>query len=240
MSTPQQFKAVPNHIAVIMDGNGRWATSKGLKRTEGHREGAKAIDRLMDDAIEFGLKNISLYAFSTENWKRPVLEVKAIFDLLIEFINERLDNIHSKGICIQHSGSRKRIPSSALKSIDAAVAKTKKNKILTINFCLNYGSKDEILHAFNEAMKERKINRKDLSAPMKEREFEKYLYTYPLPAVDLLIRTAGEQRISNFLLWQIAYSEIFFTNTLWPDFNRDSLVDALKSYEHRVRKFGGL
>lgn len=240
MSTPQQFKAVPNHIAVIMDGNGRWATSKGLKRTEGHREGAKAIDRLMDDAIEFGLKNISLYAFSTENWKRPVLEVKAIFDLLIEFINERLDNIHSKGICIQHSGSRKRIPASALKSIDAAVAKTKKNKVLTINFCLNYGSKDEILHAFNEAMNERKINRKDLSAPMKEREFEKYLYTYPLPAVDLLIRTAGEQRISNFLLWQIAYSEIFFTNTLWPDFNRDSLVDALKSYEHRVRKFGGL
>lgn len=240
MSTPQQFKAIPNHIAVIMDGNGRWASSKGLKRTEGHREGAKAIDRLMDDAIEFGLKNISLYAFSTENWKRPVLEIKAIFDLLIEFINDRLDNIHSKGIRIQHSGSRKRIPASALKSIDAAVAKTKKNKVLTINFCLNYGSKDEILHAFNEAMKERKINRKDLSAPMKEREFEKYLYTYPLPAVDLLIRTAGEQRISNFLLWQIAYTEIFFTNTLWPDFNRDSLVDALKSYEHRVRKFGGL
>jgi undecaprenyl diphosphate synthase len=240
VSTPQQFKAIPNHIAVIMDGNGRWASSKGLKRTEGHREGAKAIDRLMDDAIEFGLKNISLYAFSTENWKRPVLEIKAIFDLLIEFINDRLDNIHSKGIRIQHSGSRKRIPASALKSIDAAVAKTKKNKVLTINFCLNYGSKDEILHAFNEAMKERKINRKDLSAPMKEREFEKYLYTYPLPAVDLLIRTAGEQRISNFLLWQIAYSEIFFTNTLWPDFNRDSLVDALKSYEHRVRKFGGL
>lgn len=240
MSTPQQFKAIPNHIAVIMDGNGRWASSKGLKRTEGHREGAKAIDRLMDDAIEFGLKNISLYAFSTENWKRPVLEIKAIFDLLIEFINDRLDNIHSKGIRIQHSGSRKRIPASALKSIDAAVAKTKKNKVLTINFCLNYGSKDEILHAFNKAMKERKINRKDLSAPMKEREFEKYLYTYPLPAVDLLIRTAGEQRISNFLLWQIAYSEIFFTNTLWPDFNRDSLVDALKSYEHRVRKFGGL
>jgi undecaprenyl diphosphate synthase len=240
VSTPQQFKAIPNHIAVIMDGNGRWASSKGLKRTEGHREGAKAIDRLMDDAIEFGLKNISLYAFSTENWKRPVLEIKAIFDLLIEFINDRLDNIHSKGIRIQHSGSRKRIPASALKSIDAAVAKTKKNKVLTINFCLNYGSKDEILHAFNEAMKERKINRKDLSAPIKEREFEKYLYTYPLPAVDLLIRTAGEQRISNFLLWQIAYSEIFFTNTLWPDFNRDSLVDALKSYEHRVRKFGGL
>jgi undecaprenyl diphosphate synthase len=240
VSTPQKFKAVPSHIAVIMDGNGRWATSKGLKRTEGHREGAKAIDRLMDDAIEFGLKNISLYAFSTENWKRPVLEVKAIFELLIEFINDRLDQIHAKGIRIQHSGSRKRIPASALKSIDTAVEKTKKNKVLTINFCLNYGSKDEILHAFNQAMQDRKANKKDLSAPMKEREFEKYLYTYPLPAVDLLIRTAGEERISNFLLWQIAYSEIFFTNTLWPDFNRDSLVEALKSYEQRVRKFGGL
>jgi len=240
VTSPEKFKAVPKHIAVIMDGNGRWATSKGLKRTEGHREGANAIDRLMDDAIEFGLKNISLYAFSTENWKRPVLEVKAIFDLLIEFIDDRLDQIHAKGIRIQHSGSRKKIPSSALKSIDSAVAKTKKNKVLTINFCLNYGSKDEILHAFNEAIQDRKNKRKDLSAPMKEREFEKYLYTYPLPAVDLLIRTAGEERISNFLLWQIAYSEIFFSKTLWPDFNRDSLVEALKSYEHRVRKFGGL
>lgn len=223
-----------------MDGNGRWATAKGLKRTEGHREGSKAIDRLMDSALELGLKNISLYAFSTENWKRPVLEVKAIFDLLIEFIQVRLDTIDAKGIRIYHSGSRKKIPKEALSSIDKAIAKTKNNKKLNINFCLNYGSKDELIHAFNSAMEDRSKKKKNLLAPLKEKEFEKYLYTYPLPPVDLLIRTAGEERISNFLLWQIAYSELYFTETLWPDFNRESLVEALQSYENRIRKFGGL
>jgi undecaprenyl diphosphate synthase len=235
-----KFKIVPDHIAVIMDGNGRWATAKGLKRTEGHREGSNAIDRLMDSALELGLKNISLYAFSTENWKRPVLEVKAIFDLLIEFIQDRLDTIDAKGIRIHHSGSRKKIPRNALASIDRAIEKTKKNSKLNINFCLNYGSKDELLHAFNSVMEERSKKKKNLLAPLKEKEFEKYLYTYPLPPVDLLIRTAGEERISNFLLWQIAYSELYFTETLWPDFNRESLVEALQSYENRIRKFGGL
>jgi undecaprenyl diphosphate synthase len=223
-----------------MDGNGRWATQRGKKRTEGHREGALAIDRLMDSALEFRLEVISLYAFSTENWKRPVLEVKAIFDLLIEFIDSRLDTIHEKGICIKHSGSRSKIPKSALESIDKAVTRTAKNKRLTVNFCLNYGSKDEILHAMNQILEERKSKNKDPYAKVKEKEFEKYLYTYPLPPVDLLIRTAGEERISNFLLWQIAYAEVYFTDTLWPDFGRDSLVDALQSYEKRIRKFGGL
>lgn len=234
------IKTTPKHIAVIMDGNGRWATQKGKKRTEGHREGALAIDRLMDSALEFKLQVISLYAFSTENWKRPTLEVKAIFDLLIEFIDSRLDIIHEKGICIKHSGSRSKIPKSALESIDKAVTKTAKNKKLTVNFCLNYGSQGEILHAVNKALEARKLKNKDIFAKLKEWEFEKYLYTYPLPPVDLLIRTAGEERISNFLLWQIAYAEMYFTNTLWPDFGRDSLVSALQSYEKRIRKFGGL
>jgi undecaprenyl diphosphate synthase len=223
-----------------MDGNGRWATHRGLKRSDGHREGAKAIDRLMDSALEFGLENVSLYAFSTENWKRPVTEIKAIFDLLIEFIDQRLESIHERGIRILHSGGRSRIPRSALGSIDRAVQKTAKNKGLTVNFCLNYGSQSEIVHAFNSLLKDRKNKGKSLDLPVKEKDLEKYLYTYPMPPVDLLIRTAGEQRISNFLLWQIAYSEIYFMNILWPDFDRSSLEEALVSYEKRIRKFGGL
>lgn len=239
-SKSKQFKSLPRHIAVIMDGNGRWATHRGLKRSDGHREGAKAIDRLMDSALEFGLENVSLYAFSTENWKRPVTEIKAIFDLLIEFIDQRLESIHERGIRILHSGGRSRIPRSALGSIDRAVQKTAKNKGLTVNFCLNYGSQSEIVHAFNSLLKDRKNKGKSLDLPVKEKDLEKYLYTYPMPPVDLLIRTAGEQRISNFLLWQIAYSEIYFMNILWPDFDRSSLEEALVSYEKRIRKFGGL
>lgn len=235
-----KFKSIPRHIAVIMDGNGRWATAQGKKRTEGHRQGAVAIDNLMDACLELGLENISLYAFSTENWKRPVLEVKAIFDLLIEYIDTRLDVIHDKGIRIQHSGSRGKIPKVALASIDRAVAKTAKNKKLTVNFCLNYGSQDEILNACQKLYQDRIAKGKDPGAKVSPKEFEKYLYTYPLPPVDLLIRTAGEERISNFLLWQIAYAEVYFTKTLWPDFNREALLDALDSYDKRTRKFGGL
>ncbi|WCL51385.1 isoprenyl transferase [Leptospira sp. GIMC2001] len=234
------MKSIPKHIAVIMDGNGRWATKQGLNRTEGHRAGAKAIDSLLTSSLEFGLQNVSLYAFSTENWKRPILEVKSIFELLIEFITDRLDDIHSKGIRIKHSGSRNRIPKSALSSIDRAVERTSKNKTLTVNFCLNYGAKDEIIHAMNGLIQSRKSAKKDLLGKVTEKEFEKYLYTYPLPPVDLLIRTAGEQRISNFLLWQIAYAEVYFTKTLWPDFDRSALVDALQDYDKRIRKFGGL
>ncbi|MCC5815886.1 MAG: isoprenyl transferase [Leptospira sp.] len=223
-----------------MDGNGRWATARGLKRSDGHREGAVAIDKLMDSALSLGLQSVSLYAFSTENWKRPILEIRAIFDLLIEFIDSRLDSIHEKGIQIKHSGSRSKIPKSALASIDKAVAKTSKNRKLIVNFCLNYGSQDEILTAMNRLLEDRKMRGKPLDEKIKSKEFEKYLYTYPLSPVDLLIRTAGEERISNFLLWQIAYAEVYFTDTLWPDFGEVALWEALRSYEKRIRKFGGL
>jgi undecaprenyl diphosphate synthase len=235
-----ELKNLPKHVAIIMDGNGRWATSKGLARKEGHREGSNAIDRLMDIALEIGLQNISLYAFSTENWKRPVPEINAIFALLDEFIEKRLDTIKAKGIKVHHSGSRKLIPPGSLKKIDRAKAETAKNKKLTINFCLNYGSQDEILHCFNSIIAERLREKKSLEKEIKKKDIEKHLYTHPLPNVDLLIRTAGEQRISNFLLWQIAYAEVYFTDTLWPDFNREELLKALTWYESRVRKFGGL
>lgn len=231
---------LPEHIAIIMDGNGRWATAKGLPRKDGHREGSLAIDRLMDTAIEIGLKNISLYAFSTENWKRPITEIRAIFGLLEEFIDSRLESIQQKNIKIKHSGSRKMIPSSSLKRIDHAVEKTAKNTGITINFCLNYGSQDEILNALQKVIQNRIQKKKSLEKDIKLEELEAALYTYPLPPVDMLIRTAGEKRVSNFLLWQIAYAEIYFTDTLWPDFDRKSLQEALDWYATRTRKFGGL
>ncbi|WP_232371555.1 isoprenyl transferase [Leptospira ainazelensis] len=223
-----------------MDGNGRWATSRGKSRSEGHREGSLAIDRLMDASLELGLQNISLYAFSTENWKRPITEIRSIFNLLIEFIETRLDTIHARGIKIHHSGSRKRLTRGVLDKIDFAIDKTKKNQNLTVNFCLNYGSRDELLKAAQEVFLERKRSKVSFEKPLKEKELEKFLYTSTLPPVDLLIRTAGEQRLSNFLLWQSAYAELYFTDTLWPDFDKNSLVDSLKWYETRTRKFGGL
>ncbi|WP_411823522.1 isoprenyl transferase [Leptospira sp. 'Mane'] len=235
-----KFKTIPAHIGVIMDGNGRWAEKQGKKRTEGHREGAKAIDRLLDVALEHKIQAVSLYAFSTENWKRPITEVNAIFNLLIEFIDNRLEDIQKKGIRILHSGNRNKLSGKVKQKIDAAVEATKKNKKLTANFCLNYGGQEEILSSFQRLQKDRIDKKISLDKLVSPKEFEKYLYTYPLPPVDLLIRTAGEQRVSNFLLWQIAYAEFFFTNTLWPDFGRESLEEALHFFESRKRKFGGL
>lgn len=223
-----------------MDGNGRWAEARNLSRTEGHKEGALAIDRLVDISLEVGLPYVSLFAFSTENWKRPISEVKSIFQLLIEFIDSRLEGILKKGIRIHHSGSRDKIPKLALKKIDQAIQATAKNKRMVVNFCLNYGSHDEICHAVQSLIKARLDKGKPLTTKIRPSEIEKYLYTYPLPPVDLLIRTAGEQRISNFLLWQSAYAEIYFTKVLWPDFDEKAFWDALESYQSRVRKFGGL
>lgn len=223
-----------------MDGNGRWATSKGLSRSEGHRVGADAIDRLMDASLAAGLEVVSLYAFSTENWKRPITEVRSIFNLLVEFIDTRLDRIASKEIRILHSGSRKRLGSKVLSKIDSAIEKTRKNRKLTVNFCLNYGSQEELLAAFGRLNEERIRNKVSLQKPISAKELEKYLYTYPLPPVDLLIRTAGEKRLSNFLLWQSAYAELFFTDTLWPEYSEKDLQEALDWFGGRTRKFGGL
>ncbi len=231
---------LPQHIAIIMDGNGRWATQKGLPRSEGHKAGANSIDRLMETALELSIPYISLYAFSTENWKRPISEIQSIFQLLNEFIDSQLNKIHSNGIKIQHSGRVQRIPFMSFKKIYKAVQLTKNNTKMTLNFCLNYGGKEEILNACNKVIKKKIKNNDKLDKGITQEELEKELYTYPLPPVDLLIRTAGEQRISNFLLWQIAYAEIYFTNTLWPDFHKEDLFQALEWYSNRVRKFGGL
>jgi undecaprenyl diphosphate synthase len=234
------FSNLPQHVAIIMDGNGRWATSRGLSRKEGHKEGSYAIDRLLDAALHLGLKNISLYAFSTENWKRPVSEITAIFELLDFFIEDRLQKISERGIKVLHSGAKSKIPLPSIKKIEKAIETTSQNETLRLNFCLNYGGQEEILHAFNSILSHREQMQLSLEKEITSEELEKFLYTHPLPPVDLLIRTAGEQRVSNFLLWQIAYAELYFTNTLWPDFNQEALFCALEWYEKRVRKFGGL
>jgi len=234
------FENLPSHVALIMDGNGRWATSRNLPRKEGHKEGSFAIDRLLETSLELGLKNISVYAFSTENWKRPISEINSIFELLDFFIEDRLQKIHERGIRVLHSGAPSKIPFSSQKKIQKAIDLTANNTVLNLNFCLNYGGHEEIIHAFNEILLKRKNSKMNPDKEITIQDVEENLYTHPLPPVDLLIRTAGEQRVSNFLLWQIAYAEIYFTNTLWPDFNREALLSALEWYEKRVRKFGGL
>lgn len=228
-------KKIPSHVAVIMDGNGRWAKKKGFSRSEGHNAGSKVLEKLMDTAIELNIKCISVYAFSTENWSRPKREIDGLWKLFTEYFDSKLPIMLEKGIRIHHSGSYKKLPAIVKNKIITAVDKTKNNKKITLNFCLNYGSRQEILEAVNEWAMKRKPDEKITASKL-----EKYLYTSNLPDVDLLIRTSGESRISNFLLWQIAYSEIIFMNVLWPDFNKSHLYKAIIEYQKRDRRYGGI
>lgn len=238
-------KALPKHVAIILDGNGRWAKKRGFSRSEGHRAGAATVDRLLEYYLTLGIPYISLYAFSTENWKRPPAEISAIWRLLNEFFEKRLEFCREKGIRIRVSGNVGALPSESRRIVKKAIEQTSEGKGFTVNFCINYGSRAEILHAANEIFKERmRFFRKGrLRSALKkidEKEFEKHMYTYPLPDVDLLIRPGGEQRISNYLLWQIAYAEIRVIDVLWPDFTEIDLLEALVWYQQRNRRFGGL
>ena len=228
-------KKVPAHVAIIMDGNGRWAKKQSLSRAEGHRRGAEAIEPLMDAAIGLGIKAVSLYAFSTENWRRPRLEVLGLWKLLDYFFTNKIDVINSRGIRVRHSGLRERLPVSTLETIRRAVEKTKHNRALELNFCVNYGGRQEILGAVNAHIASAKSG-----GPITVRELEKGLFTAGMPEVDLLIRTGGESRISNFLLWQIAYAELIFMNVLWPDFKPRHLYRAVYDFQQRERRYGGL
>jgi len=228
-------KGIPAHIAIIMDGNGRWAQKKSLSRSHGHAAGALVIEKLMDTALELNLKCVSLYAFSTENWSRPSTEIKGLWNLLERYFDEKIPILKAKGVRVCHSGVFDRLPSSVVRKIEDAVESTKHNKKITLNFCLNYGSRREIVDAVNEWSKTAKkgefINEKKLASN---------LYTPGLPDVDLLIRTSGEMRISNFLLWQSAYAEFVFMKVLWPDFKPSHLYKAILEYQKRNRRFGGL
>ncbi len=228
-------KNVPAHVAIIMDGNGRWAKKKSLPRSEGHRRGAEVIEPLMDAAIDLGIKAISLYAFSTENWFRPRTEIASLWKLLEYFFSEKIDTIKSRGIRVKHSGFTGRIPASTLRTIRRAVDETRGNRRLFLNFCVNYGGRQEIVSAVNTWLDGRKGGEEITPAKL-----EKNLFTSDLPPVDLLIRTGGEFRISNFMVWQAAYSELVFMDVLWPDFRVRHLHRAIYDYQQRERRFGRL
>lgn len=229
---------LPRHIAVIMDGNGRWAQKRGLTRAEGHRAGAKTIDMLVETLLKLEIPYVSLYAFSTENWKRPKIEVGSLFSLLNEFIGKKVDTMVEKKIQMRVSGDLSRIPKLSQKLVREALEKTKGGDRLIVNFCINYGSRDEILKAVNELIREQKEAKTFHEVTFDE--FEKKLYTVSMPEVDLMIRTAGEKRLSNFLLYQAAYAEFYFTSKYWPDFDEEELFLSLNEFQGRVRKFGGL
>ncbi len=225
-------KQVPNHIAIIMDGNGRWAKKRGLPRTFGHKEGAAALRKIITHAAKLGIKYLTVYAFSTENWKRSQEEVSALMFLFKSYIKNEEKNIMENNIRFMVSGRRENVSDSLLEAIDKLQEKSKNNSGLTFNIAFNYGGRAEIIDAVNKILKSGKTS-------IDEVEFSKYLYN-DIPDPELLIRTSGELRISNFLLWQIAYSEIYITDTLWPDFDEKELDKAIESYEKRDRRFGGV
>jgi undecaprenyl diphosphate synthase len=229
------LKKVPSHVAIIMDGNGRWAKKRKLSRSKGHKAGAEIIEPLMDVSVELGIKAISLYAFSMENWTRPKLEIQGLWKLLEFYFTHNMEKIQEKGIRVTHSGSLKRLPGSIKRTINNAVEETKNNKIMVLNFCVNYGGQQEIVESVNTWLETRKTDEK-----LNIKKLEKNLYTQGLPDVDLLIRTSGEKRISNFFLWQIAYSEIVFLDVLWPDFLPENLYQSIYEYQQRDRRYGGL
>jgi undecaprenyl diphosphate synthase len=238
----RKIDQLPKHIAIILDGNGRWAKQRNLPRSEGHRQGGENLKKLIDVILELEIPYISLYTFSTENWKRPKSEIQSLWNLLQEFFTKYLEECKQKQICIKVSGDISKLPKASQEILNKAVQETKKNKRLLANFCINYGSQQEILRAVNQIIQIKIEQYKNTGkiSDIKIKEFEKHLYTYPLPSVDLLIRPGGEQRISNFLLWQCAYAELYFTDVLWPDFSREELFKALEWYSGRERRFGGL
>lgn len=223
------------HLGLILDGNGRWAEKRGLERTKGHRAGMETVVKIVRACSDRGLEAISLYAFSTENWKRPEGEVSAIMGLLIEFVQSKLPEIMEKNCRIQIMGKLDRLPLPAKKAVDLAVKRSQKNTGMIINIGLNYGGRAEIVHAVHILYK------KGIKADqITEEAIESVLYTAELPPLDFIIRTGGETRLSNFMIWQAAYAELYFTDTLWPDFTEACLDEAIRSFLHRNRRFGGI
>ena len=224
---------IPQHIAIIMDGNGRWAKARRLPRLAGHRQGANAVKRTIEAVQKLGIKYLTLYAFSTENWSRPQEEIDGLMDLLSKTLDTYTDQAQKKNYRLVVSGSQEELPLNVLEKINKAVQTTSANTGLTVNLALNYGGRQEIVHAVNTLLAQGKkmISMDDISA---------HLYQPTVPDPELIIRTSGEERLSNFLLWQAAYSEFYFTPVLWPDFNADELQKALDAYARRTRRFGGV
>lgn len=228
---------LPDHIAIIMDGNGRWAKKKLLNRVLGHEKGAETVREVITACREFEIKILTLYAFSTENWSRPEKEVNTLMKLLKKFIQSEKDELHNKSIKLNVIGQKERLPMDVQKELDLAIEKTKNNTAMILNLALSYGAREEITRAVRKIANEAKQGN-IFSEDINEELVSKYLYTSGMPDPDLLIRTSGEMRVSNFLLWQIAYSELFITKTLWPDFTRDEFINILRDYQKRNRRFG--
>ncbi len=230
-------KRLPQHIAIIMDGNGRWAKRHNRRRIVGHLEGTKAIKRIVKFSGEIGIRILTLFAFSTENWNRPKREVRALMNLLYKFLRQEINNLQKNNIKLLVSGQVERLPVKVRVELSKTIDATRENNKLILNLALSYGGREEIVRACQEIAKQISNKSKKLK-DIDEQSFNNYLYTTGLPDPDLLIRTSGEFRISNFLLWQIAYSEIYVTPVLWPDFNRRDLLLALIDYQNRERRFG--
>lgn len=226
---------IPNHVAIIMDGNGRWAQKRGFARIEGHRASRKAIRESVEGALEQNIPFLSLFAFSTENWSRPKNEIEAIFKIFTVVLREETPELHDKGVKIIISGSLDKFPLYLQKEMLHSIALTKNNHNLLLNICLDYSGKMDLLQVVKK-IHCLKCDQEEIT----EELIEKNLLTYPCPPVDLLIRTSGEQRISNFMLWQIAYAEFYFSELFWPDFTKEELLNAITAYQSRDRRFGGV
>ena len=228
---------LPKHLAIIMDGNGRWAKQKGLLRTLGHESGTKSVKVTVETCANLGIENLTLYAFSTENWNRPKLEVDTLMKLLVGSLRKELKTLQDNNIRLNSIGNLSKMPKSILKELNEVIEKTKNNTRMTLTLALSYGSREELLNVVKNISNKVKNNIISIDA-IDESIINEHLYTHNLPDVDLLIRTSGEHRISNFLLWQIAYAELFFTDVLWPDFTEEHLYEAIISYQKRERRFG--
>lgn len=228
---------LPRHIAIIMDGNGRWAKQRGRLRVFGHENGVRAVKDTVENCAKIGIEYLTLYAFSTENWKRPRIEVETLMRLLVSSLRKELDTLNENDIRLNAIGNIDSLPQKAKKELLEVISKTEKNSRMTLTLALSYGSREELKNAVKQIASKVKNN---IISPEKidETIINSHLYTRNLPDVDLLIRTSGEHRISNFLLWQIAYAELFFIDVFWPDFRGQHLVEAIRNYQNRERRFG--
>ncbi|MDG1393657.1 MAG: isoprenyl transferase [Flavobacteriaceae bacterium] len=237
LKTTISSENLPSHIAIIMDGNGRWAKEKGFMRIFGHENGTKSVRTTVESCAELGVKHLTLYAFSTENWNRPKLEVKTLMQLLISSLKKEIKTLQENNIQLNAIGDLKTLPEKVYKELLHVIDETKENSRMTLTLALSYGSRDELINAMkliSDKVKNNIISVENIDETL----INQHLYTQNLPDVDLLIRTSGEKRISNFLLWQIAYAELYFTDVYWPDFTNENLYEAIINYQKRERRFG--
>ncbi len=232
-----ELQNLPKHIAIIMDGNGRWAKEKGFMRVFGHENGTKSVRTTVETCVDLGVENLTLYAFSTENWNRPKLEVKTLMQLLISSLKKEMDTMQKNSVKLNAIGNLEHLPKTVQDELLQVIDATKQNTKMILTLALSYGSRDEIVNATRQICEKVKNNIISIEK-IDDALLNQHLYTRNLPDVDLLIRTSGEKRISNFLLWQIAYAELYFTDVYWPDFQNEDLYEAIINYQKRERRFG--